>query len=169
MKCKMAPKVVHQNRAYRRNFGENGEICDVNRFECQKVNYEIDYILLITYNNWMKLYRRMVHNKRRLKNKKNLLSGQQCQSLTSFKDFTINTLSASVDEINQLFRWEVMVDEQSYHLRHSEVTFLQPEQQNLRIIILNERGLEPRMLPWRPKFYQDRSYFPSNLLFVEFQ
>ena len=40
-----------------------------------------------------------------------------------------------------------MVDEQSYQLRNSEVTFLQPEQQNLRIIILNERGLEPRMLP----------------------
>ena len=39
-----------------------------------------------------------------------------------------------------------MVDEQSYHLRNSKVTFLQPEQQNLRIIILNERGLEPRML-----------------------
>ena len=33
--CKMAPKVVHQNMAYCRNFGENGEICDVNRFACQ--------------------------------------------------------------------------------------------------------------------------------------
>ena len=63
----MAPKMDHQNRAYRRNFGENGEICDVNRFECQKVNYEIDCILLITYNNQMKLYRQMVHNKRQFK------------------------------------------------------------------------------------------------------
>ena len=45
----MAPKVVHQIMAYRWNFGENGEICDVNRFKCQlKVNYEIDHILLIT-------------------------------------------------------------------------------------------------------------------------
>ena len=25
------------------------------------------------------------------------------------------------------------------------------------------------MLLWRPKFYQDRSYYPSNLLFAEFQ
>ena len=31
---------------------------------------------------------------------------------------------------------------QSYHLRISKVTFLQPEQQNLGIIILNDRGLE---------------------------
>ena len=29
----------------------NGKNCDVNRFECQKVNYAIDYILLITYND----------------------------------------------------------------------------------------------------------------------
>ena len=39
-----------------------------------------------------------------------------------------------------------MVDEQSYHLRNSKATFLEPEQQNLRIIILNEKGLEPKML-----------------------
>ena len=26
----MVLKVVHQSMAYRRNFGENGEICDVN-------------------------------------------------------------------------------------------------------------------------------------------
>ena len=64
---------------------------------------------------------------------------------------------------------ELIIDEQSYHLRNSKVTFLQPEQQNLRVIILNERGLESRMLPGRPKFYQDLSYFPSNLLFTEFQ
>ena len=63
----MALKVVHQSMAYRRNFGENGEICDVNRFACQQVNYEIDYIFLITYNDRMKLCRQMVHNKRQFK------------------------------------------------------------------------------------------------------
>ena len=49
------------------NFGENGEICDVNRFACQEVNYEIDYILLITHNDRMKLCRQMGHNKRQFK------------------------------------------------------------------------------------------------------
>ena len=39
----------------------------------------------------------------------------------------------------------------------------------MRVIILNGKGLEPRMLPWRPKFYQDGLYFPSNLLFAECQ
>ena len=39
------------------------------------------------------------------------------------------------------------LDEQSYHLRNSKVTIPQPEQQNLRVIILNEMDLEPRMLP----------------------
>ena len=34
-KCKMITKVVHQNMAYRRNFGKNDENCDVNRFACQ--------------------------------------------------------------------------------------------------------------------------------------
>ena len=53
--------------AYRRNFGRNGKICDVNRFACQSVNYEIDYILLITYNDQMKLCIQMVHNKRQFK------------------------------------------------------------------------------------------------------
>ena len=33
----MAPNVVHQNMAYHRNFGENGEICDVNRFARQVI------------------------------------------------------------------------------------------------------------------------------------
>ena len=33
-KCKMAPKVVHQNMTYHLNFGENGEICDISRFAC---------------------------------------------------------------------------------------------------------------------------------------
>ena len=64
---KMAPRVVHQNMAYRRNFGESGEICDVTRFACQVVNYEIDYNSLITYNNRMKLCRQMVHKKRQFK------------------------------------------------------------------------------------------------------
>ena len=34
-KCKIASKVVHQNMAYRRNFGENGVICDLNRSASQ--------------------------------------------------------------------------------------------------------------------------------------
>ena len=45
---------------YRRNFVENGEIYDVIRFACQKANYEINYNLLITCNNQMKLYRQKV-------------------------------------------------------------------------------------------------------------
>ena len=53
--------------AYCRNFGKNGEIYDVNRFACQQVNYEINYILFITYNDRMKLCRQMVHNKRQFK------------------------------------------------------------------------------------------------------
>ena len=43
---------------------EAGEICDV---ACQYVNYEIDYILLITDNGRMKLCRQMVHDKRQFK------------------------------------------------------------------------------------------------------
>ena len=31
------------------------------------------------------------------------------------------------------------------------------------------KGLEPKMLLWRPNFYQGWSYFHSNLLFAEFK
>ena len=89
----MAPKVVHQNM-------ENSEICDVNRFACQLVNYETDYILLITYNDRMKLCRQMVHNKIQFKEYKISLSRQQCQTQALFKDFMVCTLFAFVDEIN---------------------------------------------------------------------
>ena len=63
----MAPKMVHQNMAYHRNFGENGKIYDVSRFACQYINYEIDYIFLITYNDKTKFCRLMVHNKRQFR------------------------------------------------------------------------------------------------------
>ena len=33
-KCKMVPKVVHQNMAHHQTFGENCKICDINRFAC---------------------------------------------------------------------------------------------------------------------------------------
>ena len=39
----------------------------------------------------------------------------------------------------------------------------------MRVIILNERSLEPTMLPWQPKFYQERTFFLYNFLFLEFQ
>ena len=50
----MALNVVHQSMTYCRNFGKNEEICDINRFACQWVNYEIGHILLVTYNDQMK-------------------------------------------------------------------------------------------------------------------
>ena len=34
---------------------------------------------------------------------------------------------------------------------------------------MNERSLEPRMLPWQPKFYKDQTFFLYNFLFLEFQ
>ena len=55
--------------AYCRNLGENGEIYDVSRFTCQQVDYEIDYILLITYNDRMKLCRKWFITKGNSKNK----------------------------------------------------------------------------------------------------
>ena len=51
----------------------------------------------------------------------------------------------SVDEIYQFLLQEFIEGKQSYHLSNSKVTFLQPEQQEVRIIILNEKGLELRM------------------------
>ena len=39
----------------------------------------------------------------------------------------------------------------------------------MRVIILNERSLEPRMLPWQPKFYQDQTFLLYNFLLLEFQ
>ena len=36
---------------------------------------------------------------------------------------------------------------ESRHLSNLKVIFLRPEQKKMRVIILNERGLEPRMLP----------------------
>ena len=53
----------------------------------------------------------------------------------------------SVDEIHQLFLWEVIEGRKSRHLSNLKVIFLRPEQEKVRVIILNERSLELRMLP----------------------
>ena len=37
-----------------RNYGENGEICDVSRFRCQQANYVMNNNLITTCNNGMK-------------------------------------------------------------------------------------------------------------------
>ena len=94
---------------------------------------------------------------------------QQCRSQIPFKDFIICTLITSADEIHQLFLWEVIEGRKSCHLSNSKVIFLRPEQKKVRVIILNERSLEPRMLPWQPKFYQDQTFFLYSFLFLEFQ
>ena len=85
---KKAPKLIHQNTcmAYCQNFGKNSEICDISRFACQSAHCEIDYILLITYDDQIKLCRQMVYNKRQFKELKILLLMQNCQSKTPFKD-----------------------------------------------------------------------------------
>ena len=67
------------------------------------------------------------------------------------------------------FLWEVIEGSKSRHLSNLKVIFLQPEQKKVRVIILNERSLEPRMLPWQPKFYKDQTFFLYNFLFLEFQ
>ena len=67
------------------------------------------------------------------------------------------------------FLWEVIEGRESRHLSNLKVIFLRPEQKKVRVIILNERSLEPRMLPWQPKFYQDQTFFLYNFLFLEFQ
>ena len=81
---------------------------------------------------------------------KNLSPRQQCQSQIPFKDFIIFiicTLITSVDEIHQLFLREVIEGKESRHLSNLKAIFLRPEQKKVRVIILNERSLEPRMLP----------------------
>ena len=67
------------------------------------------------------------------------------------------------------FLWEVIEGRKSRHLSNLKVIFLRPEQKKVRVIILNERSLEPRMLPWQPKFYKDQTFFLYNFLFLEFQ
>ena len=67
------------------------------------------------------------------------------------------------------FLWEVIEGRKSRHLSNLKVIFLRPEQKKVRVIILNERSLEPRMLPWQPKFYQDQKFFLYNFLLLEFQ
>ena len=78
---------------------------------------------------------------------KNLSPRQQCQSQIPFKDFIICTLITSVDEIHQLFLREVIEGKESRHLSNLKVIFLRPEQKKVTVIILNERSVEPRMLP----------------------
>ena len=101
--------------------------------------------------------------------KKSLLPRQQCQSQIPFKDFIICTLITSVNEIHQLFLWEVIEGRKSRHLSNLKVIFLLPDLEKVRVVILNERSLEPRMLPWQPKFCQDQTFFLYNFLFLEFQ
>ena len=55
---------------------------------------------------------------------------------------------------NYLCKWnspaflgEVIEGRRSRHLSNLKVIFLLPEQEKVRVIILNERSLEPRMLP----------------------
>ena len=74
-----------------------------------------------------------------------------------------------MDEIHQLFLWKVIEGKESRHLSNLKVIFLRPEQKKVRVIILNETSLEPRMLPWQPKFYQDQTLLLHNFLFLEFQ
>ena len=117
----------------------------------------------------MKFCKLKVRWKRQFSAYKILLPRQQCWSQIPFKDFTICTLITSTDEIHQLFLWEVIEGRESRHLSNLKVIFLRPEQKKVRVIILNERSLEPRMLPWQPKFYQDQTFFLYNFLFLEFQ
>ena len=63
------------------------------------------------------------------------------------------------------FLWEVIEGRKSRHLSNLKVIFLLQEQKKMRVIILNERSLEPRMLPWQPKFCQDQTFFLYNFLF----
>ena len=67
------------------------------------------------------------------------------------------------------FLWEVIEGSKSRHLSNLKVIFLRPEQKKVRVIILNERSLESKMLPWQPKFYKDQTFFLYNFLFLEFQ
>ena len=81
-----------------RNFGENGEICDVTRFACVLGNYEINYDLRISCNNQTKLCRQKIPEKGHFNAQKNLSSRQQCRSQTPLKDFIICFLFTFVDE-----------------------------------------------------------------------
>ena len=67
---------------------------------------------------------------------------------------------------NYLCRWK---GRKSRHLSNLKVIFLQPEHKKVRVIILNETSLGPRMLPWQPKSYKDQTFFLHNFLFLEFQ
>ena len=59
---------------------------------------------------------------------KTLLPSLQCQPQTPFKDFITSTLFTYVDEIYQLFRWELIVPKENYHLSNSKIVFFQSEQ-----------------------------------------
>ena len=67
------------------------------------------------------------------------------------------------------FLWEIIEGRKTHHLSNLKVIFLRPEQKKVRVIIFNERSLEPRMLPWQQKFYKDQTFFLYNFLFLEFQ
>ena len=102
----MAPKVVRLSSKLRQNFGENSEaVC---------MSYEINYNVLLTCNNRMKLRRQKLRFlSKRIRRIKILSPRLQCQSQTSFKDFIICTLLTYVDEItnyldeNLLYLWKV--------------------------------------------------------------
>ena len=67
------------------------------------------------------------------------------------------------------FLWEVIEGKESRHFSNLKVIFLRPEQKKVRVIILNERSLAPRMLPWQPSSTKIKHFFLYNFPLLEFQ